>query len=826
MELAKGIWQDLLLATRSLAKSRAFTLVCVLSLGIGMAPVIAIQYGVRIFTTPPPGLDVEGLVEVVTQRDGPREASDLWSHPNFRDLAAPQTGMALTGWAPGQAKVTLPDGAEVASDVLFVSPNYFDVMKKSLVRGPGFAESSEPVVILAFEFWQRRFGGDAQIIGRPIELNGRPLLVAGIAPEHFTGHLPHQGADLFIPIDQHPSMRDPATRLDRGAAWVRVHGRLSPGVAIEQGHAAIAAMTLRLAREYPATNGHIVGRVLPYHPIGNVEGQDLGLVVAVVQSLALIPLLVVCLNVSGMVQVRSAMRERELTIRQAIGASRRRLVQHLLAESIVLAAAGGALAAFVLFNLPALVSWFMGEPIPLHMKEALRVDGSMLAICAGVCLITSLVCGWLPAIRFSRPAIMSVLKDDTGTGGIRAGRVHRVTSALQIAIAVPLLVLSAVSLERVRATAMTDLGFEAASLYAAPIEGTGNPGVDPAFRIREAIANVSQSDGIVSATVADGLPLDFRYRLARVSSETEVAAAPTSLLAHVTRVGDNYLETLGLRLLAGRRFTTGDIAGSTPVTMVSKALADKLYPGADVIGRRIIFQSAGDKDRAPVPLTIVGVLADFPTSQMSTDREQLLLPLAQHADVVKDSVLVFDDRSNAPVLMLVARSRPGEPEGRSIAALENALRLKTSRFDRSTVVTGNALRQQSMDDFLNQSSVAAISGGLALLLAALGIYGVIGLMVMTRTREIAVRMTLGASRLRVIGLILFDVIKLVAPGVAAGLLIALALTRLNMGIALSTIEPLAYVAGAVISFGTAVLSALGPARRAASVQPMVAMRST
>ncbi len=299
-----------------------------------------------------------------------------------------------------------------------------------------------------------------------------------------------------------------------------------------------------------------------------------------------------------------------------------------------------------------------------------------------------------------------------------------------------------------------------------------------------------------------------------------------SLLAHVTRVGDHHLETLGLRLLAGRRFTSGDIAGSTPVTIVSKALADKLYPGADLIGRRVTFARSGEQDSAPITLTIVGVLADFPTSQMSTDREQLLLPLAQHADVVKDSVEVFDDRSNAPVLMLVARSRPGQPAAKAIAALENALRAKDPLFDRTTIVTGESLRQHSMDDFLNQSAIAAISGGVALVLAALGIYGVVGLMVATRTREIAVRMTLGASRPRVIALVLFDVVKLVAPGVGAGLLIALALTKLNMGIAISTIEPLAYVAGAAVAFATAVLSALAPARRAASVQPMVAMRST
>jgi ABC-type antimicrobial peptide transport system permease subunit len=211
---------------------------------------------------------------------------------------------------------------------------------------------------------------------------------------------------------------------------------------------------------------------------------------------------------------------------------------------------------------------------------------------------------------------------------------------------------------------------------------------------------------------------------------------------------------------------------------------------------------------------------------MSTGREQLLLPLAQHPDVRRDAVPVNDDRGGAPRLMLVARSAAGEPPMKLTAALENAIREHDPAFDRASIVTGVSLRRSSMDDFLDQSALAGITGGVALLLAALGIYGVVGLMVSTRTREIAVRVTLGASRRRVIGMILLDVVKLVAPGVAVGVLLTAAIVRLEGGIAVSNIEPLAYVAGAAIAIVTAVLASLAPARRAASVQPMVAMRST
>jgi putative ABC transport system permease protein len=448
----------------------------------------------------------------------------------------------------------------------------------------------------------------------------------------------------------------------------------------------------------------------------------------------------------------------------------------------------------------------------------------MIAITAGLCVATSLVCGWLPAVRFSQPRIMTVLKDETGGGGIRAGRVHRVTAALQVAIAVPLLIMSFMSLDRVRATATADLGFASDLLYAAPFEIDAAAGNDIDFEIRKVRDSLALAGGVASVTIADGLPLDFRYRTGRVSTQTDANVAARVLGTHVTRVGDGYLDTMGIALLRGRGFTSDDGTGAGMVTIISKSLSDKLFSDAEAIGQRLTFDSPGNQDRPSQTLTVVGVTADFPTSQMSTDRDQLLLPLAQHPDVRRDSVVVSDDRRGEATLMLVARSAAGEPAARLTAALENVMRERDPDFNRVSIVTGVSLRQYSMDDFINQSVFTGIGGGVTLLLAALGLYGVVGLMVTTRTREIAVRVTLGASRLRVIGMILFDVIKLVGPGVLVGALLTALMVRLEGGIALSNIEPLAYFAGGAIAVLVAVLSGLAPARRAASVEPMVAMR--
>jgi cell division protein FtsX len=317
-----------------------------------------------------------------------------------------------------------------------------------------------------------------------------------------------------------------------------------------------------LAKQYPTTNEFKAGTAVPYTAAGSLDRSKFAILEAVALTLTGTVLVVVCLNISGMMQVRSAMRERELSIRQAIGASRGRLVQHLLSEEIVLAALGGALGSVVLFNIPPVVSWWVGRPLPVQVQEALRVDLSIIAICVGLCLVTSVVCGFLSATRFSRPVIISALKDDAGVGGFRAGRVHRLTAALQVAIAVPLMVMSGISLDRVRATATSDLGFESDLLYAAPLKLDAGAIESAGFRIRTVRNNLEQASGVASVTVADGLPLDFSDRDTKISLPGDANVAPKFVSVQVTRLGDGYLNTMGIPLLRGRGFTGDDGAGA------------------------------------------------------------------------------------------------------------------------------------------------------------------------------------------------------------------------------------------------------------------------
>jgi len=463
------------------------------------------------------------------------------------------------------------------------------------------------------------------------------------------------------------------------------------------------------------------------------------------------------------------------------------------------------------------------DPLPPQVQEVLKVNLPTVGYGVGLCFITSFVFGLLPAVRFRRPVMISALKDEAGAGGRRAGRVQRVTAALQVAIAVPLIVLSGISLDRVRSTATADLGFAEDLLFAVPLKVDDAKIANADSRIRHVRDDLARAKGVAAATLADGLPLDNRDRGARTALQPEVNEAPKFVQVHVTRVDNDYLNTMGIPLLRGRVFAADDRPGTEPVTIISKTLAEKLFPNAEAgqeVGKRLIF---GNDEKTTQTLTVVGVSSDFPTAQMDTPREQLLLPLAQQP---------------SQELFLIARSTLGEPPPRLTATLENAERdfnpenrafgFGDDGAAYPAVVTGVWLRKNSMDGFLRGAAVTGIAGSVILTLSALGIYGVVGLMVATRTRELAVRVALGASRRRVLGMVLFDVVKLVLPGVVVGLILTAAFIRLNgekMGIPLSNVEYLSYVAGAAVALLVAVVASLAPARRGASVQPMVAMRS-
>jgi putative ABC transport system permease protein len=517
-------------------------------------------------------------------------------------------------------------------------------------------------------------------------------------------------------------------------------------------------------------------------------------------------LFVVCLNISGMMMVRSATRERELALRQAIGATRPRLMQYILSEAVVLALLGGTLAVGVMFGIPALVTWWFEV---WHPDLDLFVpDVWVYAMCVGLCFVTSVIFGLQPAIRFSRPNLVAALKDEAGGGGgRRVGRVHRLTAAIQAGLAVPFLVIGGVKLDQVRTTASADVGFETKGLFAAPLDlvAGGHTEKDAPFLIRTASENLARATGVQSVTVANGVPLDFRYRYVRLGRE----GAASLVRAHTTRVGEGYFETMGIRMLRGRGFVRDDRPGSEPVVVLSEPLALQLFSGSEPVGQRVEFAMEGGPKQI---FTVVGVSADVVTSQMGTERPQLFVPLAQH-----------------PVPRAILIARASASDGLMASAMKSAVAEVDPEFLPSSMTTGDRLMRRSRNDLTIHSITAILCASVALSLTALGVYGVVGLMVASRTREIGVRMALGASRPRVLGTVLVDAMKVVVPGVVGGLVIAILLVRVanapESWYELGGAEPLSYAFGAAGALLVATIAGLPSARRAARVDPLRAMRA-
>ncbi|HWI20405.1 MAG TPA: ABC transporter permease [Vicinamibacterales bacterium] len=384
LDSLSSIRRDLAHALRSLAKERGFSLVCIISLGIGIGAFVAILTFGRAITSPARGITTEGVTELLVLPQGPLRAKagewaiEQWSYPDFQALREADTGMDLTGWTRDEVEfgTPVPDQKEQLPRItaLYVTSNYFRTFGVTLSRGPGFdpaahdSTSTAATVVVSHDFWKSRAAADPDLIGKPVMVDGVPHTVVGITPEDFRGHFHFfqaPGSMLFLPLERYPRLKsDPNLRNDRAADWVRIHGRLRDGVDIRQANAQVSAAVARLAELYPASNQYKGATVEPYESMGAAGRPEFRQVFSIMLSLAGMVLLIVCMNISGMMLVRGAKRERELSIRAALGADRRRLIQHLFFESVLLAFVAGGISAGVLFGIPAIAGWYLGVPVP------------------------------------------------------------------------------------------------------------------------------------------------------------------------------------------------------------------------------------------------------------------------------------------------------------------------------------------------------------------------------------------------------------------------------------------------------------------------------
>ncbi len=821
-----GLGPDLRHAVRSLARSWGYTLVCLFSLASGLGVTAAVMLLYRTTMEPPFELDEAGLVEVIPTHRG--ELGGSWSYPDFLELDGALASADLAAWTLREGALRAPD-ADVGEpvQVAYVSARYFRTLRLEPTLGRLLGESdggtggAVPVVI-AHGFWKNVMGGDSAVVGREIVLNRAPHVIVGVAPEWFRSHDTHWAAHAWVPLETHPLLAaDGPARHDRGQGWLGILGRVPAGSSLGATEATASSVVAALAEANATTDEERGVRVLPWHWQGAEVGSGDGrLMAAIFGTLCTFLMLVVCLNLAGMGMVRSASRERELALRLAIGSGRRRLVQVLMAEALVLAAAGGVLVVGVAWLALRAISWRWGVTLP----SSAELDAPLIAVCLAAALGTSLVFGLVPALRFSRPDLLATIKDDAGSGGRRSGLMHRITAAAQAGLAVPVLVVAVGVTQAALTNGDTDFGVREEGFVLWTPSGLVPQGYDSAAAerlVRDVAKDVGTLPGVQVVALADGAPLDGEVRPAR--GYTPRSGARTTV--QVTRVGPGYLEALGVPLLGGRSVGAEDVPGSEPVAVLTATLAETLYPGSSPLGRRLLLEEGvGEEDDADAgdafgegrEVTIVGVAADFASHSGGAPRDHVLLPLAQDPSAALGIVVRTDPPSRADEAMT--------------ASIERVILEHDRELARPDVVT---FREVLDDQFAELPIWSAFFGVLAillLLLSALGIYGVVAFTVASRTREIGARMSLGSSRGHVLRQVLWDGIRLAVPGLFLGSLAGAAVAAFVLNEILVEMElPLVYAGtlatAAAASLAVVLLASLLPARRAAGVDPLKALRA-
>lgn len=807
----EGLLRDATHALRSLARSWIFTGVSLLSLSCGLGIAMAVFLLLRQTIEPPFHVDEEGLAEVFV-REGARVV-DGWSYPDFTDVTGSVGSARVVGWTTSEGMLDAGEG-EAGRQIrtAYVSPGYFDLlgqtppMGRALTAADAALSGSTPVVITD-PVWKSWFASDPEVVGRALTVDGAPHVVVGVAPPYFRGHSAGLNAHLFVPLDRHPSLSPGAsTRFDRDARWLRVIARAASGTTVAELDAVIAATMEGLSAAHPETNADRGSLALPYAwqgaEVRNTEGFIIRAAFAGIQGLVL---LIVCLNIGGMVLVRSATRERELALRMAIGSSRGRLVQYLMAESVLIGIAGGVLVIAALQAGVAFLVREIGAP-----PQNVAIDGQVMAVCMGLSLAASVAFGLLPALRFSRASLVSSMRDGSG-GGRRAGRIHRFAVAGQVALAVPVLIVAGSVTRGANSMTTAEYGVRSDGLIVSDRLDLAPQGYSPSqvqSLARSVQAEVNALPGVTSTTVTDHTPLDGSRASLVVTSPTN----GSTIDARVSRVDEYFFATMDIPILRGRPISADDISGVDPTIVVTTTLADRLFGTDDPIGQRLALHSRGESGE-PQLFTVVGVSGDVAGAFLESDTDNVFLSYWQH-----------------PGAALTVAVRTSSVDEAFRTAMGDAVVALDPSLVAPSVRPFSEIIEDRGRDMPIWSVFFTIISGLLLGLCALGIYGIVAFAVASRTREIGVRMSLGASRERVVRGVLWDAVRIAAPGLVVGgvLGVAIGLRVLNQmyaQIGLPMAGPSIMLAGAAGALAVVLAASLSPARRAAGVDPMEALRA-
>jgi predicted permease len=837
-----SFFQDLRFGVRMLLKAPAFTLVAVLTLALGIGANTAIFSIVNaLLLRSMPVQNARQLVVVgdpshVHSQSNGSPRTDIFSVPLYKELAANNeafSSLAASTDVP-HASVRIEEngkdqGAERAVARL-VSGNFFDTLGVRAVMGRTFtaaddkAPGSDPYAVISYGYWKRRFNQDPLIVGKTIRVNGYPLAVVGVAAPQFYGDVVGEMQDLWVPLMMQPQVmpgRDYLEKVD--TATLLLIGRLKPGVSLQQAQASMNVTFQRIAHSTFADRFDKDNK--PELPKLRIEVSDGGRGLSSIRKQMEKPLwflmgivglvlLIACVNVANLLLARSSARQTEIAVRLAIGASAGRVARQLLTECVLLSGIGGALGLLAsVWITRALVLVVTGSKT---MQMDVSPDGRVLGFTAAVSLVTGILFGLVPALRARRMELFTVLKEG-GRSSSSAGAPHpsasRYLVAAQVALSVLVLFTSAILVRSMKNLQKVDTGYQRGSLLLLRVDGTTagykeQRWLDATSELLErfrhlpgATAATLSANGLFSGTEsADGIVV-----------EGFTPNREQDAVAYNDTVGPNYFSTIGVSLLLGRDIGPQDTATSPRVVVINETMAKFYFKDANPMGRHIAVDDDQWRDKA---FEIIGVARDVRDHGIRAEVERrFYMPVTQSPE-----------RGSVGQPNFIVRAS-GEP-----AALLESARKVVRDFDPNLQVTRANTANELVNDSLNdQIVVADLSGlfaALALLLACVGLYGLMSYSVAGRTREIGVRMALGATRGKLVWLVLREAMTMVVVGVALGIPIAIACGRglHSMLFEVTPVDPLSLLLTAGILALVASIAAFVPARRATRVDPMVALR--
>jgi predicted permease len=798
--MLRGLARDVSFGLRMMARSPAFTIVALITLALGIGVNTALFSVVNgVLLKPLPYPQAERIVYLMENNLSRGWNTFTLSPSNFRDWQEQNRTLELTA-AYRSRSVTYTGGDRPRRLRGYeVTEQYLSILGGQPVLGRGLVEldmipSREGVVLLDHSFWEESFGGDPEVLGRSMVLDGEPHTIIGVLPEGWRHPFSRRGNDIFLPLR-------PASWWGRGNHFLRGLGRMRAGVTVEQAQADLSTVAAALEAEYPDTNTGWGASVRPLDEVlvGGARPQLLILLT----SVGLV-LLIACVNVAQMSLARGSGRGREMAVRVALGAGRGRIVRLLLAESLLLASFGGALG--ILLARGCLKGLFVGWPEILPRMQAIDVDGTVLLFTAGLSLASGLLFGLFPALNVAGSNLAEALR--SGTRSISADlslrRLRGGLVVVEVSLAVILLVGSGLLIRSFLALQGEDPGFAADSRLAlsTPLTSSRYGAVEEVRAYGdEALERLAFVPGVESVAITTLVPVGGQDEIWSLEIEGRPPSGRDDYISTLHyRVSAGYFATMGIEMRVGREFTPSDREGAVRVAVVSESFARDQFPDESPVGRRIRF--GGDDPW----WEIVGVAADVQHYQVGqTSMPQVYLPFGQRPD--RDVNFVI--KASVPPLSLVQSVRneiqtvdPDMPvEGVRTMGQIIAADISAPRF-RTMLLTGFGLT--------------------ALLLAVVGLYGVISYTVAQRSWEMAMRIALGAQQSRVLRLVFRDGVGLVAIGVVIGIGGALVLARAleSMLFGVSANDPLVYIAVPSLLFAVAVLAILVPALRATRVDPL------